>query len=166
MKYSEETYQVVWQKTYEHHTTLGITQNNKLFHATTLSVAFTLQHSNSAWTTGANDFLFLRVDAATGNTVQNTFGLGANTGSNEESQNLFYSEADQTVFICYFSWQNLRIAKISLTPSTTVQWAKTTDIDIDNTIYFESRYFFFDQNTGKVYVTSNYQTLYMFVCIF
>ena len=107
----------------------------------------------------------MRVDADTGNTVLNTFGLGANTGSTEESQNVYYSDSDESVFISYFASTNAYIAKVILATSTAV-WAKKTDIGVDNTVYISTRFFFFDETASKIYVTSNYQTLYLFVCIF
>ena len=98
--------------------------------------------------------------------MQASFGFGAaTTVDSEECHNAYYSATDDSAFVSYFADTSLQVAKIALSSSTAV-WAKKVDVGVDNSVYFASRFFFVDEARGKLYATSNYATLYLFVCKF
>ena len=165
VKYSETTYTIIWEKLYSHTSQSVHITHHLNFHASTTSIAFVSRHNIPSWSTGGFDFAFFRIDAATGATVHDAFGIGANVGNNEENHNVFYKDADGSAFVSYFATTFFWLARINLATSTTA-WAKKTDIGVDNSVYEGCRYFFYDESTSKLYATSNYQTIYFFVCVF
>ena len=120
----------------------------------------------ATWSSGGTDFVFVLVDADTGGTIQSTFGLGADTvDDREENHNVHYLSANNSAFVSYFADTYIYLGYVDLSSKSLV-WARRHNIGIDNSVHRGCRYFFYHDSPARIYLTSNYGTEYVFLCLF